>query len=334
MGERVRLVDIATHCKTSLSTVSEIMANPDHPRYSPETRRRVTAMARGLGYRAHALARALATGKSRVVGVSCGPTGLDFNGTKAIAAAEKIISANEHHLLLHVSQDPSDWHNLLAQNQVDFLIALADRQLVEREAPEQANIEKRIAIVGSDNLARFVRNHRAYLWDDVAGGRMAVDYLLRHGHRRVALLRGALPLTDPKVSGALEGLVEAGLSPHVVSIESEEDSYRAGRRMMAEVIERDASTSAVFCRYSRLAPGVYAEARSRGLRVPDDLSVIAYYDHQDILGLDPPLTCVHAPIVEATRQALQDYFSGKPFGKAGMRAFESRIVERASVASL
>ena len=334
MAERVRLLHIAARCKTSVSTVSEIIANPDHPRYSAETRRRVVDAARGLGYKPHALARALATGKSRIVGVSCGHIGLDLNGAKAIAAAERVISGNGHHLLLHVSQNPADWRDLIAHNQVDFLIALANRPLIEREAEEPVGFEGRVAIVGSKSVARVAPNHRAYTWDDVAGGRMAVDYLIARGHRRVALLRGAMPPSDPKVSGALERLTEAGISPQVASLESEEDSYSAGRQMLAQVLDGDPGTTAVFCRSSHLASGVYAEIRSRGLQVARDISVVAYYDHQDILGLDPPLTCVHAPIVEATCKAVADYFSGVAFSKGGSVTFPGHIVERASVGSV
>jgi len=335
---QTRLIDIARGCGLSVSSVGEIIKNPKHPRYPIETRQRVLATAHALGYRADVHASALVTGKSRVIGFSCG-VGLDMNWFKTIAAAEKIISKHGHHMLLHVTRNADEWYALLAQNRVDFLVVTADRRFPVKDAGWHRSLRQRIAIVGMKpdrppSQGAPAEEERYYIWSDTSGAGRAIEHLAGRGHRNIAILRGARELDEIKVAGALKACRRLGLREHIVAVESEENVFAAGRRLAATALDEAPETTALFCRRSDLAPGVYAELRARKKRIPRDVSVIAYYDHQDILGLTPPLTCIAAPLVEATSRALHDYFSGVELPAGRVVRLQATLIERDSVAAV
>ena len=332
MSRGVTLADIAERCNVAIPTVSRILANPDDPKFRPETREKVTAAALALGYRPNVHAHALLTGKSHVIGVSCGWK-LDLNFSKAIAAAEEIISGNGRHMLLRVLGDVDDWYDLLAHNRVDYLLALVDPGFVDVLGDWPTNLQERIVLVGSHAALGPAGTLGGYAWHNSEGGRMGAKYLIERGHRHIVVLTGGVSGEEAKSAGAIQAIKCAGLPVNVISVEGETDKRKAGRELMAAALEKHPRTTAVFVRSSFLTPGVYAEIHSRGLRIPDDISVLACYDHQDVFCFDPPLTCVHYPIVEATRQALLDYFAGRDIKNAPSVHFECRLVERASVAS-
>lgn len=332
MRDHVRLVDVARRCNVAASTVSEILADPEDPRFLPETRQKVIAAARGLGYRPNIHARALLTGKSHVIGVAC-DWRLDIIGYGAVVAAQKLISRNAHHMLLGVTTDIAEWHDLVAHNRVDFLLALAGRHVAAQLSEWKAKLGQRMALVMGLDVPRPSGIRRCYTWNEADGARMGVEYLLKRGHRHIGVLRGDSPETYSKIIAVSQALERSGAPINIFGVENELDTLRAGRQMTAEALEKRPETTALFVRSSFLAHGVYAELRSRGLRIPQDISVLACYDHQDILCFDPPLTCVHFPVVEATTQALRDYFAGPSLKRPSSVHFECRLVERASVAS-
>ena len=327
MPPRARQVDVAARCGVSVPTVSRILSDPNDPEFRPETRAKVVAAAEALGYRPNSHAHALLTGKSHVVGVSCG-FALDLNFSKAVAEAERVVTAHGHHMLLHVLAGMEDWYELLARNRVDFLVALTERRLAEALKAWNPALLDRIVFVGSRG-ASGPAAAVSYTWDDREGGRLAPEYLIRKGHRKIALLAGQMP--ESKVGAAREALAAAGLEIREVTVADEADRRAAGRELAACALARYPDTTALFVRSCVLVPGVYAEIRSRGLRIPEDISVMACYDHQNVFAFDPPLTCTRFPIVQAIQAALLDYFAE---GERRGRHFECSIVERESVAAI
>ena len=332
MSRSVRLADIAERCNVAIATVSRILRDPDDPEFRPETRERVTAAALALGYRPNVHARALLRGKSHVVGVSCG-WALDTNFAKAVAAAEKIITANGNHMLLRLGSGLSDWYDLVAHNRVDFLIALVEPGFVAALTDWSSGLQARIVFVGDWVTVASDEAERGYTWRDADGGRAGAEFLIERGHRDIVVMTGSVSGEEAKSAGAIQALMQAGLPVNIVSVENETDRRKGGRELAARALDRYPQTTAAFVRSCFLVPGVYAEIRSRGLRIPQDISVVACYDHQDVFGFDPPLTSVQFPIVEATNRALEDYFAGRRVEDAHRVHFECRVVERMSVAS-
>jgi DNA-binding LacI/PurR family transcriptional regulator len=133
-----------------------------------------------------------------------------------------------------------------------------------------------------------------------SGGRTATRHLTELGHRRIAMISG--PENQLCCSARLDGyrsaLQAAGLpvDPEIVVHAglTREDGCAAAHTLLA-LPDRP---TAIFAANDLQALGVYQAARERGLRIPDDLSVVGFDDLPVVAWVDPPLTTVHQPLTE------------------------------------
>jgi LacI family transcriptional regulator len=144
--------------------------------------------------------------------------------------------------------------------------------------------------------------------DEVAGGRTAVDELLRHGHRRIGFATNLddIPATHGRLRGYRNALRAAGISfdpALVVAAESESGGGYLAARQLLSVPDRP---TGLFCFNDRMAMGAYHAAAELGLAIPADVSVVGF-DNQEIIadGLYPGLTTVALPHYEMGRWALE-----------------------------
>ncbi|MCP2366258.1 DNA-binding LacI/PurR family transcriptional regulator [Agromyces flavus] len=193
---------------------------------------------------------------------------------------------------------------------VDGIIAVSVGRM-----PDQLDEDlSRLPIVHVDQPDR---KGYSLLFDGEGAGYSATRHLAEHGHDRIGLLTA--PLNWPTVgevhAGYRRAIEEAGAdrSPALVS-EVPEFTIEAGRVGLARLLELPDPPSAVFASGSPLALGAVSEARSRGLRVPDDLAVVGYNDTPMAELVDPPLTVVEVPAYEIGHRAmrlLSDLIDGK-----------------------
>ncbi len=157
----------------------------------------------------------------------------------------------------------------------------------------------------------------ALLFDGHKAGYAATSHLLAHGHERVGIVTA--PVSWPNVRDVYEGYVHAledAGAPTAAELVSEvgEFTVEAGRLGLAHLLDRPNPPPAVFSAGESLALGVLREARSRRVRVPDDLAVAGYTDSPIAALVDPPLTTVSVPTREIGIQAmrtLSDLIRGK-----------------------
>ena len=158
--------------------------------------------------------------------------------------------------------------------------------------------------------------HPCVLPDEYRAGYEAAKYLLDRGHRRIGFIGRSEALLDPALSATIgsryagldAAMAEAGLSfAHQVDGRYwEPDFGYAGAR---EVLEQT-NVTAIVSANDRVALGVYQAAQERGLRIPDDLSVISFDDEYLASYLRPTLTTMQIPYLEIGRTALQLLLDG------------------------
>ena len=122
-------------------------------------------------------------------------------------------------------------------------------------------------------------------------------------------------------------MANAGLRPWLIEGDSTES---AGEHAAGKLVRRN--VTAVFCTNDRTAAGLYRAVKSRGLGIPDDLSVIGFDDLPWVVYLDPPLTTVRQPGLEMGRVAARQVLSalaGEAYGRVD--SIFARLIERASV---
>jgi DNA-binding LacI/PurR family transcriptional regulator len=166
-------------------------------------------------------------------------------------------------------------------------------------APDEAALlaERRIPLV---LLGATLSGVPSVEIDDVAAARSATNHLLGLGHRRLGLVSGRpferIPFTAPpeRKRGFLLALKESRV-PWDPNLEVSADfSVRGAQRVALTLLERDDRPTAVFAESDEMAFGVMAAARSLGLRIPEDLSVVGIDDHD--MSEPMGLTTVAQPV--------------------------------------
>ncbi|GAA0942716.1 LacI family DNA-binding transcriptional regulator [Actinocorallia libanotica] len=171
--------------------------------------------------------------------------------------------------------------------------------------------------------------------DDRQAARLAVNHLVSLGHRTLGLALGParyLPsaLKAEGFAESVAALLGPGASAHVEhSLYSVEGGQAAGSRLL------DLGCTGIVCGSDLMALGVVRAARARGLRVPEDVSVIGY-DDSPLMGFtDPPLTTVRQPVADMAAAAVSMLLESmdRPAPRHGELAFHPELVVRGSTAS-
>jgi DNA-binding LacI/PurR family transcriptional regulator len=156
-----------------------------------------------------------------------------------------------------------------------------------------------------------------------AGGRSATRHLIGLGHRRIAMIGGpdSILCCRARLDGYRSAIEAAGLPVDPGLIVCTDLTREHGRAAALDLLSRQSRPTAIFCCNDLQAFGVYQAARTLGLRIPADLSVVGFDDLPVADLVDPPLTTVHQPLVEMAAAATELALT---LGR-GERAAQSRL---------
>jgi DNA-binding LacI/PurR family transcriptional regulator len=330
----VKITDVARHAGVSPSTVSYALSGK-RP-ISEETRQRVEAAIRELGYRPHAGARALASSRSNVLALVV-PLRAGIHVPVVMQFAVSVVTTArryDHDVLLLTQEEGEDGLRRVADSaMVDALIVM-DVQLHDPRLPLLRSLERPSVMIGfpadADGLTCIDLDFKA-------AGEACVEHLARLGHRVVALV-GSPPevyvrqtaFAQRVVQGFTAAADRGGLSSSVHPCEA----TPAGARLVAEQLlrEQPALTGVVVHNEPMLEPLIDA-FEQLGLRVPGDLSVTAICPDELAESVPVPVTSVALPSAEVGERAVQ-LLMKKLGGSAVPEAtlLPPRMTERASTA--
>jgi LacI family transcriptional regulator len=202
----------------------------------------------------------------------------------------------------HGNARPASWTSALASHDTDgVLLVLSElttdqlHQLREEDIPlvviDPVNLpEADLPSVGATN------------W---SGGIAATDHLVACGHRRIAAIGGpeGYLCSRARIDGYRSALERAGLSYEPALVRHGDFEYEGGFRCGGALLDIADRPTAIFAGSDQQALGVYEAARQRGLRIPEDLSVVGFDDLPVSRWLSPPLTTVRQPLAEMGRAA-------------------------------
>jgi DNA-binding LacI/PurR family transcriptional regulator len=305
---KVTILDIARVAGVTDATVSNVLNSKG--RTSEATRQRVMEAATELGYRRNELARAVVTGKSRIIGVLT-HTRMSEGLLRTLAGA--LGEAADHGYstkLMHLPHDTdeSEVQRILQRCttwRLDgaLVVGLSDSQ-IELLRKEMAEGNRPVAFAGSLPPEESIGAYS----DDESAWRLAVRHLVDSGHRRMAHL-GAAPearLAHSRRDSCLHVMREFGIP---VSKNSSTLTSWSNARLIEEGVHRllnvNRPPTALLCAGDSLAMVAMRVARRRGLDVPGDLSVIGFGDHRDAPFADPALTTIAQPHEEVARLAVR-----------------------------
>ena len=294
---RPTIFDVARVSGVSYSTVSRVVNGL--PNIRPETRRRVEAAMAELGYVAHLSARALATGRSNQIGLLVQQLE-DFFFLGIVAGVDRAVMAAGYDLLLCTTHDRREKETAyvarLTHGMVDGLLVLMPRSLPDYLDGLLAS-RTPFVLIDYDEGAPGCDVVNAANRD---GAHAAVAHLVALGHRRIAIVTGAPETgsTHERVAGWRDALLQTGLpAPDALQVPGDFEEVR-GCQAAHELLALPEPPSAIFASNDRAAFGVLRAARERGLRVPDDLSVVGFDDEPAAAHTGPGLTTVRQPLRE------------------------------------
>jgi len=293
------MADVARLAGVSHQTVSRVLN--EHPNVRPLTREKVLAAIRELAYRPNAAARTLVTRRTHTLGVITadtmlyGPTSMLYGFERAAHDAYFVTVASLPALDRRSMLDAVD--RFIGQG-IEGIIVIATQDTAV-SALGHVPAEVPLVAVGCGTRASVT----SVAIDNEAGAAAATRYLLGLGHRTVYHVAGPSDCLDAKerVGGWRQALRRAGAAePDVLAGDwSASSGYELGRRLAAEP-----GLTAVFCSNDTMALGLMRALAERGLRIPEDVSIVGFDDVPEAGYFVPPLTTVRQDFGEVGRQAL------------------------------
>jgi DNA-binding LacI/PurR family transcriptional regulator len=308
--KRLTIAEVAREAGVSPQTVSRVINN--RPDVAHETRQRVQQIINRLGYQPSAIARSLASRRTRTLGLITADFS-DYFFTQVIAGAEVEARKYGYFLMLGSTernlQDEPEYIRLLTGRHVEGI-------LFARPSTEPDNrhllglLRDGVPVV---TTAYYLPGTSLTVVDvdNVDGAQQATCHLLECGHRQIAMITGptAWKSVNDRTQGYKLALEAAGVAFDSGLIAEGDWSYQSGYRAMQELLARGYPFSAVFAQNDQMAIAVIRALREAGRRVPQDVPVVGYDDIPVAAYTDPPLTTVRQPMQEvgkvATRLLIQ-----------------------------
>jgi len=320
------LEDVARLAGVSRSTVSRVIN--DHPSVRSETRERVWQAIHRSSYQPHAVARSLVTRRTQIIGMVIPETVTTLFTAPffplLLRGDTEACNAHHYQLLLTLFNDPAGqeeiYQRTLRNGYLDGVIVASASQ-DDPLIPDL--LHDRVPFV---SVGRHPNERVHYVdVDNVGGARMAVEHLIRLGHRRIATITGPLDMSAGQ--DRLEGYRQA-LQAHHVPVEERlivEGDFTEGRGMVGMQQLLPASPSAVFAASDMMAIGALKALRQAGRQVPQDIALIGFDDIPAASVIEPALTTVRQPIERMGSMAVEVLLSVLD-GASGEEAPAHRII--------
>jgi LacI family transcriptional regulator len=303
----VSMAQVAAAAGVSPATVSRVLSNSSYP-VRAETRERVVTAARDLGFRPNMLARALVTSRTSIVAVIVHDIADPYFAEIVRGVEDRAREQNYQVLVSSSDRDPERELEILAlvlAYNVDAVLFAGGGLEDDRYRRESRRL---LAALGAEGRAVVqLAPHRTtatrVVIDNVAAAAAMTSHLAELGHRRIGFLEGPTHLSTAAVrfDGYRKGLADCGIAfdPALVAVGG--FTAEGGEAGAAELLDRCDHLTAIFASNDLMAFGVMRAARSRGLRIPDALSVAGFDDVQTARHVWPPLTTVAVPMRQLGR---------------------------------
>lgn len=273
---RVTSADVARRAGVSQSAVSRVFTPGASA--SAETVEKVRKAARELGYRPNILARAMVSGRSRIIGLVVAYLENYFY-PEALEKLSNALQARGYHILVFMTSQTAGNIDHVVDEILDYQVD----GIIAASVALSSDLAQRCARAGVP-IVLFNRTQEGHAFsavtsDNYAGGRTVAEFLVAGGHARIGYIAGweGASTQRDREAGFRNGLAAAGrtLAAREVGNFAMEDARAAARRMFARADRPDA----VFVCNDHMAFAVMDVIRTElGLRVPEDVSVVGYDD--------------------------------------------------------
>jgi len=323
--KRVTIKDVARVAGVSVSVVSRSFSNGS---VAPETRARVQAAARELGYRPSHLARGLVSSRTNTVTLVTGQMSDPFDALFLETLAEALSDRGTRLVVAPASKQTAEAGGMFQalDDRSDAVIIAAGTIPLEASA-DCVKAGLPVILAGREPPAEGIDGVAA---DNADGGRQAAELLLRTGRRRAAFYGLSRPTFSDRerARGFVETMKAAGREVAVQRAATPAD--KAAFEGAAAILSTPDRPDAIFCATDRLAFGALEAARALGLAVPQDVSVIGFNNIPAAARRSYRLTTLDYPVaaVVETILSLLDRRLASPGAATAFRRIPVRLVIR------
>lgn len=285
-----------------------------------------------MNYRPNSAAQQLVRGRSGTIGVVTQHQGSPFFAEMQLGIERGLVGSSYTPIFVsgqwHL-QEELDGLNRLIERQVEALIIIGG-SIPDTYLAELAEMQPLLCI------GRTVPGVRCLAIDNFKAAYDAVSYLIQMGHSSIAHITGLLAHYDAeeRLNGYRRALSDAGLKIHPELI-IEGDYTEASGVLAIERLFSGASRaafSAIFCGNDQIAAGARLALYRRGVRVPQDISLVGFDDQQWSEYMTPPLTTIRQPAYQMGFSAVQAVVALLDEREPELPPFEAKLVIRESVA--
>lgn len=301
---KITIHDVAAEAGVSFGTVSRVINNDVHVK--KETREKVWDVVKKLNYVANRQARSLAGGKTNSIGVLVPDLGTGYIG-EIVRGIDAELSMADMDLIVYTThRTPTKEANYvanLASGMVDGLLLVLPRE------PQN--------LIETMNEARFpfvLIDHRGNDEDCPAvgatnwsGGYSATEYLIELGHKRIGHITGSMDLgcAVDRLAGYKSALKTYHLAEAPELIYEGDFTQTDGYEGALALLDLSDPPTAIFAANDVTAMGVMDAVRVRGLRIPQDISIVGFDDIPQASLIRPALTTINQPLEKMGRVATQ-----------------------------
>jgi LacI family transcriptional regulator len=338
---RINIQRVAREADVSIKTVSRVIN--DRPDVAPETRERVQAIIKRLGFRPNPVARSLVSRRSQLLGV-INPDFTDDDLMPNMLGIELEARRRGFSIVLGSTELSAEgqpgYSRLRTEHYVEGMLFLPPTDIGRSQHIPEAEYLQDIL-----DLGIFVVTLKPYPMidserlivvdvDNVTGGMQATEHLLALGHRRIATITGA-PTSGhmhTRLEGYRRALEAAGVAYDLALVAHADWTHAGGRHAMQKLLASDVNFSAVFVMNDRMAMGAIQALNAAGRRIPDNISIVGFDDSHFASAASPALTTVHQPIAEVGRTCMRLLIDAIEAGQARQRyaILRTHLIERES----
>lgn len=299
---RITLNDVAAHANVSAVTASRVLRKPEM--VSADLRARVDTAVRELAYIPNQLASALASSRTGRVGVIVPSLTNGVFNDYLRALHDVFVPAGFHVLVLNSHYMPGREEKAIATMLGQFPEAIILAGIGQTPQARRSLQQAGIPVVQTMEIADQPIDINIGLSQRDAGY-AAARHLFDLGHRHVGNISAPLDSRSlTRIDGYLQAVEEFASEPMVVSVD-QPSSVPFGGRLLKELMARWPAVTAVFCGNDNLALGALFECQRRGIRVPEDLSIIGFNDLEVSACAYPSLSSIATPRYEMARCAAE-----------------------------
>ncbi len=299
----VTIKDIAKLANVSHTTVSRALN--DSPQIKEETKEKIKEIAKKLNYVPNYNAKSLVLNKSYNIGLFFSTI---FKGTSPSFFYETVRGVNSaikknYNLIIRGIDEYKDYSSI-EKNRFDGIILTSQSESDNEFMYYVMRKGIPLVVLNREVNEKSVVN---ILSEEKTGAYNAVKYLIENGHRDIAIIEGkeGFKSTVDRKDGFLKALIESKILINNDYIVSGEYDIESGYSAMNKLLKLKKKPTAVFCSNDDMAVGAIKAIYEKGLKVPDDISVVGFDDSEFCRYIIPALTTVRKPIKDVSQKGAE-----------------------------